>query len=197
MREKNQENNDAVRADELEIIDFLSSPDAFSDGTEKVEIIRTHAAIVFLGKTIVYKIKQPVKYDYMDFSTLEKRATICKKELEINRPNAPTLYLGLASITREKDKTLKLNGRGEVVEWAIKMRRFPEEDILHSIAENSKLDADLASKLGQHIANYHLRLSGEQNQEGAARIFEVIDALVKNLTDLSENFGCGQTDISV
>jgi aminoglycoside phosphotransferase family enzyme len=77
-----------------------------------------------------WKIKKPVKFRYMDFSTLDRREQVCRRELDINQPNAPQIYLGVVPVTREADGTLALGGEGEPVEWAVHMRRFPDDALL-------------------------------------------------------------------
>lgn len=130
-------------ASQQAVIDFLLSPAAFGDETAQVDVITTHGAKVFLGKHDVYKIKQAVKYDYMDFSTLDRRRAICEREFEINKPATPQIYRGVVAITRNAEGQFEIGGKGDPVEWAVHMNRFREEDSLESIAENGGLDAGL------------------------------------------------------
>ncbi|MEM9332594.1 MAG: kinase, partial [Pseudomonadota bacterium] len=114
--------------------DFLSSPAAFSDGTKKVDRVKTHGAAIFLGDRDVLKIKRAVDHGYMDFTTLQKREAACKREIELNQPIAPSIYKEAVRITQDDDGRLALNGPGEVVEWAVLMRRYPEADVLVNVA---------------------------------------------------------------
>ncbi len=176
-----------------EVISFLSSPAAFDDGTLAVKRIDTHASTVFLGKSIVYKIKRPVKYDYMDFSTLEKRKANCEHEFSLNKTMAPHLYLAVLAVTKEENNELLINGEGQPVEWAVKMRRFPEELVLKNIALENQFKKELCIDLGQNLASYHHSLNPIKVDDGALRIGDVIKELGHSLKPLEERFEGFQT----
>ncbi len=117
--------------------------------------VETHGARVFIGPTEAIKIKRPVAFAYMDFSTLDKRAAACSREMEINQLFAPDLYLGLVSITREADGRLVLNGAGAEVERGVRMRAFPADAALDHIAALGPLPPHLAVALGDMVAALH------------------------------------------
>ena len=167
---------------------FLSSPSAFDDGTVEVKTISTHASIVFLGRSLVFKIKRPVQYDYMDFSTPEKRKANCDNEFALNKAIAPSLYLSVCAITREENGNLKIDGEGEPIEWAVKMRRFPEEQVLKNLALKNNFQKAHAIELGQSIASYHNSLPPLKVHDGASRIDEVIKELDRSLKLLEKQF---------
>src|SRR5688572_23543854 len=85
--------------DQREVFAFLSDPGTYNLA-EPVQRIDTHGAVVFLAGADVYKVKRAVRFPFMDYSTLEKRQLACEAEVEINRPSAPTIYLGTKPITR-------------------------------------------------------------------------------------------------
>ncbi|NKB16241.1 MAG: hypothetical protein HC774_04160, partial [Sphingomonadales bacterium] len=120
--------------DQTDVIDFLLSPAAYTASRGGVARYETHGALVFAAGDDVYKIKRAVRFAYMDFSTIDRRERILRRELEVNRVLAPELYLEIIPVTREPDGRLALNGSGEPVEWALHMRRFRDEDLLSSIA---------------------------------------------------------------
>lgn len=114
------------------------------DTTAQVVRIDTHGAAVFLAGDKAYKIKRAVCFPFMDFSTLARREEACRAEIEINRPNAPDIYLGTVAITRDKTGKLALNGRGEPIEWAVAMRRFDVDMTFDNLARRNALtDHDL------------------------------------------------------
>lgn len=172
---------------------FLSSPSAFDDGTVEVKTISTHASIVFLGRSLVYKIKRPVQYDYMDFSTPEKRKANCDNEFALNKAIAPSLYLSVCAITLEENGDLKIDGEGEPIEWAVKMRRFPEEQVLKNLALKNNFQKAHAIELGQSIASYHNSLPPLKVHDGASRIDEVIKELNRSFTPLEDLYEGFQT----
>ena len=118
------------------------------------EIIETHAAKVFLIGDLAYKIKKPVNLGYLDFSTPEKRHSALEKEFERNRNYAPSLYLGVTGVRRKADGTLRLGGEGEVVEYALVMRRFPKDALLSG--KSTQVQGELAEALGRQIAQIHI-----------------------------------------
>src|SRR5688572_27606180 len=99
-----------ITEDQSEVVTFLNSPS--THGGAAVERIDTHASIVFLAGTRGLKLKRAVRYDYLDFSTLERRKAMCEAEAKINRRAAPALYRGVIPVTRQADGSLALGGPG-------------------------------------------------------------------------------------
>jgi uncharacterized protein len=120
-----------------------------------VKRIDTHAASVFLTTDRAIKVKRPVRFPFLDYSTVEKRKTACEAELAVNRPFAPAIYRRVVPITREADGRLAIDGKGETIEWAIEMRRFDENATLDHVAGRNELDAALADALGRTVSAAH------------------------------------------
>ena len=133
---------------------FLSDP-ATHGLTEPVKVIETHAALVFLAGPRAYKIKKPVRFPFMDLSTLARREAACRHELEVNAAYAPTLYHGVTAITREPGGELALGGNGPVVEWAVVMDRFDETATLDRLAAAGPLGNDVIDALGDALSQAH------------------------------------------
>ncbi|HKS61516.1 MAG TPA: DNA-binding protein, partial [Xanthobacteraceae bacterium] len=125
---------------------FALLGDPTTHGGAKVTRIDTHAASVFLAGERAYKVKRAVKFPFLDYSTVAKRKAACEAELEVNRPFAPQLYLGVVPVTREAGG-LALGGGGEPVEWAVEMRRFDETSTLDHLADRREVDVALAEVL--------------------------------------------------
>ena len=142
-------------SDHGEVVRYLSSGTAFGLAAGEVDVQETHGALVFLTPDEAWKIKKPVKFDYMDFSTLDRRETACRREVEINQPNAPQIYLGLAPVTREAGGGLALGGEGKPVEWAVHMRRFPDNALFTRVAADGRLTADVTDRLCAAILAAH------------------------------------------
>lgn len=138
-----------------EVDAFLGNAEAYGTVITQVGRVETHGAIVFLAGECAYKIKRNVRYSYLDFSTAELRRRACVRELEINRPHAPDLYLGVVAITRERDGRLAIDGSGTPVEWALHMRRFADDALLSRIAERRGVDVSLAREIADAIHAYH------------------------------------------
>ena len=128
------------------VIDFLGRPATY--GGAPVKRIDTHAATVFLAGDRALKIKRAVRFPFLDYSTLEKRQAACAAEIEVNRPYAPAIYRRVVAITRDKDGTLAIGGKGEPVEWAVEMRRFDETQTLDHLVEQGRSTARSPTRLG-------------------------------------------------
>jgi uncharacterized protein len=119
-----------------------------SQGTE-VELISTHASLIFLAGDRAFKLKRAVQYPYLDFSTPEKRFASCEAEVELNRRTAPHLYLGVRTITREVDGSLILGGTGPLVDAVVEMRRFGQDALFDTMARNGVLSPQLMTELAR------------------------------------------------
>jgi len=144
------------RNDQREVIDFLSDPNSYS-GVDRVERFETHGNLVFLAGSEAWKIKRAVRLAYMDFSTLEKRHAACSREVEINRRFGSDLYLGCVPIARSPAGALILGGNGDIVEWAVRMRRFDQSALLSVIADQAGVSRDLARALAEAAHQAHQR----------------------------------------
>src|SRR3989304_5946895 len=104
----------------------LLRPEAYPDAPSKVTLISTGISLVFLAGDFVYKVKKPVNVGYLDYSTPEKRQFYCHRELELNRRLCPSAYLSVVPITEENGR-IRMDGKWEVIDYAVKMRRLPQE----------------------------------------------------------------------
>ena len=138
-----------------QVFRFLADPETHGLA-EPVKRVDTANAAVFLAGPHVYKVKRAVKYPFMDLSSLENRRRACEAEVEVNRGNAPSLYLEALPIVREGG-SLKLGGKGEIVEWTTRMRRFDENATLDRLAEREGISDPLADRLALAIRAAHAR----------------------------------------
>lgn len=175
--------------DHAEIVRFLSDP--ATHGGAAVEVKRTHGAVVFLAGDSAYKIKRPVCYDYMDFSTLDARRDALQRELDLNRPAAGSIYHGLIPIT-QSGSGLTLGGEDDVAEWALHMRRFPAEAELVAIAEAGSFEPGLARDLGEVIARYHADAPVRQ-LDGPELVSDIIAQLADAFTAMSDQLDAAAT----
>jgi len=152
-----------------------------------VRRIDTHGAAVFLAGPDVYKIKRPVRYPYLDFSTLEKRRAACMAEVEINRRTAPEIYLGVVPITRDRGG-LHLDGPGEVVEWAVHMRRFDENATLDRVIERGPLDSHLVDALAAAIAASHRDAPVRDGTAATQALGQQLESSVQELAEPGSPF---------
>jgi len=141
---------------QADVIAYLSDPLTY-DGVDKVDRVDTHAAMVFLAGTRAYKLKRAVAYPFMDFSTLAKRRAACLHEIEVNRANAPQIYLNAVPVTCDAKGVLSIDGSGDVVDWVVRMARFDETRTLDRIAEKNPLAESLINALAHEMVQVHQR----------------------------------------
>lgn len=139
--------------DQAAIIAFLEDP--ATHGGAPTRRIDTHAAMVFLAGDDAYKVKRPVRYAYLDFSTLERRKAACDHEMEVNRAYAGEIYRGVVPITRDAAGGLAIDGDGVPVEWAVHMQRFDETATLDRAILAGPLPADVLDMLADRLAEAH------------------------------------------
>lgn len=162
-----------ARGDQSDVIAFLSSPEAH-DGAP-VEVVETHSACVFLSGEHAYKLKRQVRYDFLDFSTLDRRREACEAEVRLNRRTAPRIYLRAAPVTRDAAGRLAIDGGGDPVEWLVVMRRFDEDGLLDRLAARGALPLSLVPPLAGAVARMHADADIRPDHGGAAGMSWVVD----------------------
>ncbi|GMR06118.1 MAG: AAA family ATPase [Gammaproteobacteria bacterium] len=136
------------------LINALLNPSVYDHAVDKIELLQTHISWVILTGSYAYKIKKPVNFGFLDFSSLEKRRYYCEEELRLNRRFAPQLYLGVITITGSEELPA-INGTGAVLEYAVKMRQFPTGSLLINMINAGDLREIHMDWLAQNIASFH------------------------------------------
>jgi aminoglycoside phosphotransferase family enzyme/adenylate kinase family enzyme len=136
------------------LIQALLNPAAYPHPVTDIELIETHISWVLLTGQYAYKIKKNVQFDFLDFSTLDKRHFYCQEELRFNRRFAPDLYLQVVPITGSAEHP-HMNGSGEAIEYAVQMQQFDGSQLLSHIAERGELSAAIIDQLAALTANFH------------------------------------------
>lgn len=168
-------------SDQSNVIAFLKDR-LTSQGTQ-VELISTHASLIFLAGDRAFKLKRAVRYPYLDFSTPEKRFASCAAEVELNRRTASDLYLGVRTITREHDGSLIFGGTGPLVDAVVKMRRFEQDALFDTMARNGILTPQLMTELARQIAKLHQGAEVSFTHGGSAGIAAVLGINDRGLRD--------------
>jgi aminoglycoside phosphotransferase family enzyme/predicted kinase len=168
----------------------LSRPEAYKDA-ERVEVVQTHISVVFLAGDLVYKVKKPVDLGFIDYSTLERRRAFCHAEVELNRRLAPDVYLDVVPITSHRGR-LRMGGRSsEAVEWAVEMRRLPDDERLATLVARDAVPPGLIDDLGRRLAAFHraARRGPDVARWGALEV--VAGNCRDNVTDVRPLVGLG------
>ena len=141
------------------IVRWLRTSAAYPHLPERVDIVETHISVVFLAGDFVYKLKRPVRYDFLDFTTIENRELACRDESRLNRRLAPDIYLAAIPITRETDGSLRLGGAGAIVDWLVKMRRLPVDQTLEALVRRRELRPEHINRLANVLAKFYRSLT--------------------------------------
>jgi aminoglycoside phosphotransferase family enzyme len=139
-----------------QIVRALMTPVAYDEDAGMVELVQTHISYVFVTRKFVYKVKKAVDFGFLDFTTLEKRRFYCEKELELNRRLCGDMYLEVVPINKSKD-VIKIKGAGEIVEYAVKMKRMPQERMMNRLLDEKKIDKKLIDRIARIVADFHFK----------------------------------------
>lgn len=158
----------------------LLNPGAYSHACGEMVLIETHISWVILTGEFAYKLKKPVKFNFVDFSTLARREYFCREEVRCNRSFAPELYLGLGVVVETPDGVAMVRDPDEAVsplEWAVVMRQFDPEHGLDRLLSRGELTAAMLHDFGATLAARHAalpRLDGDA-AEVPRRIFGPVE----------------------
>jgi aminoglycoside phosphotransferase family enzyme/predicted kinase len=167
-----------------ELLQALQRPAAYGHPVDSVKLVETHISWVLLTGTYAYKLKKPVQFPFLDFSTLERRKKFCDEELRLNRRLAPQLYLEVVPIggAIENPKV----GQLPALEYAVKMRQFPPADELdRKLASGNVTAADLRT-FAETLADFHARLEPTPRGTRFGRAANIIKTALSNLRDLND-----------
>ena len=139
------------------LIEALQDPALYDHPVDGFQVLETHISQVILTGDYAYKIKKPMDFGFLDFSTLEKRRHFCEEELRLNRRLAAALYLDVIPITGTPEAP-QLNGSGEPFEYAIRMRQFRQDQLFDGLQERGELTPALLSELAEQAARFHDQL---------------------------------------
>lgn len=132
----------------------LMTADAYAHPVSRFQLLETHISWVILTGDWAYKLKKPVNFGFLDYSTLDRRKQFCLDELRLNRRLAPDIYVEVVALT-EEDGRLRFEGRGDVVEYAVKMREFPQESLYDRQLSQGQLTGAQMDRLGRFVARFH------------------------------------------
>jgi len=139
----------------VQLIKALQNPALYDYAIPEFRVIETHISWVILTGKFAYKIKKPVDFEVLNFSTLDKRHYCCEEEMRLSKLLAPDLYVEIIAITGSETQP-QINGKGDVIEYAIKMHEFPQTQIFTQVLARQQLTTALIDQLAKVIAEFHL-----------------------------------------
>ena len=150
--------------DKPSMIDDLLDPASLPDVTERVSLVQTHISLVFVADDFVYKVKKPVDFGFLDFTTLEKRRYYCFQEVRLNQRLAEDVYVGVLPIIHDGRQYRVGEGEGgKVVDYAVKMKKIPQDTLMKSLFSRGELCEEHLKKIAHVLAGFHL--SAERSPE--------------------------------
>lgn len=162
---------------------FLLRPDSYPDRPARVKQIETHLAWVFLTDRFAYKLKKPARYPYLDFSTVAAREFYCREELRLNRRLAADVYFDVLPLTAFGNGNLAIDGRGEIVDFVVWMRRLPQDQMLDGLLKDRRLEERHLKSLAEVLADFYRTFPcREVDEESYRRHYR--DAIAINLREL-------------
>ncbi|MCH4562552.1 AAA family ATPase [Halomonas sp. EGI 63088] len=148
-----------------ELIQALQAPHCYDHPVSDFTLHETHISWVLLTGEFAYKIKKPVDFGFLDFSTLERRRHFCEEEVRLNSRLAPELYLDVVPITGSPAAP-RLGGQGDAFEYAIRMHQFDTAQMLDALHDAGRLQASHLDELADQIADFHARLPATHDELG-------------------------------
>ncbi len=149
-----------------------------------LESIETHISLVILGLREVWKVKKPVDLGFLDFTTLERRHAACEAEVSLNRRLAPDTYLGVVPVRRAADGWYRFGGEGEVVDWAVHMKRLPDADRADVRLAAGTLQPAALRALAGRLAEFHESARCDPETSGFGKVEVVRKNAVENFAQV-------------
>jgi aminoglycoside phosphotransferase family enzyme/predicted kinase len=136
------------------LIESLKNPALYGSWCHRVSVIETHISFVILTGRYALKIKKAVSLGFLDFTTLAARHFYCHRELDLNKRVAPAIYLDVVPITGTAAEP-RIGGDGPAIEYAVRMREFPQDALLTRVLARGELRASDVDDLAATVATFH------------------------------------------
>ncbi len=162
------------------LIKALMQRETYAEPPGKIDLIQTHISYVILTDKYVYKIKKPVNFGFLDFTSLDKRRFYCQQEVDLNQRLSPDIYLEVVDVRKKRGHFL-YDGDGEVVDYAVKMKRLPDDKMMINLIKEGKVNAKTVDQIAEILARFH----GEAKSDSVVSSFGTLEAIKKNV---DENF---------
>lgn len=140
--------------DQKKFLEELKKPETYGEKPDSVKILQTHISYVALTGKYAYKIKKPVNFGFLDFSTIEKRKHFCYEELKLNKRLCPEIYEKVVTINKDQNQ-LKIDGKGEIIDYALKMKEFPQEKIVSFLLHKNNVNEETINKIVDKLVEFY------------------------------------------
>jgi aminoglycoside phosphotransferase family enzyme len=158
----------------------LLNPAIYPDGPDEIHLGETHISLLFFTGKHVYKLKKPMDFGFLNFTTLEKRKYFCEQEVKLNLRLSPEIYLGVVEVTDDGGK-ISLNGKGKVIEYVVWMRQIPEDLLMDKLLRKGEVTPEMIQRVSEKLVRFYSTADTNEIIKGFAK-----PGRVKQDTD--ENF---------
>lgn len=172
------------------LIAALCNPSFYEHETKSISVIETHISWVLITGTFAYKIKKPIKFSFVDFSSLEKRHFYCQEELRLNSRLAPEIYLGVVAITGTHQKP-SFNKSSRPIEYAVKMNQFSQNMLLSFLSTHSKLLQQHIDAMATQIAEFHMHIEKTDTKSNFGVPEDIRHWVTDNYNQIESNLESG------
>ncbi len=172
-----------------QFIEALLEPDIYPHPVSEVKLVQTHISFVLLAGDFVYKIKKPVDFGFLDFTSLEKRDHFCNEELRLNKRLCPDLYIETLTIACDDDR-FNLQGEGRVIDHCLKMHRMPEDRMMGNIIKAGELRREHLADIVNILVPFYKQADGGSNIYGFGNAEAVAVNVLENFDQTEDFIGC-------
>lgn len=163
-----------------EVVEALLSPRAYDEKVSGgIKLLHTHISYVFLTGRYAYKVKKPVNFGFLDFTTLDKRKFYCDEELRVNKRLAGDMYLEVVPINKSGNE-IAIKGSGDTLEYAVKMKELPQENIMVNLLEKNNVTRRHAEEIARMLADFHSKAATGDGVNAYGAIEQVAANWIQN-----------------
>jgi uncharacterized protein len=182
-----------AKANLPELIQQMLLPDFYPHPvTMPIESIQTHASVVLLTGDFAYKLKKPVNFGFLDYSTIANRQHFCEEEIRLNQRGAKELYLAALPISKQGDK-YQLGNDGEIVDYAVKMVQFPQSALLSNLFDSGQITTDDIVEMGQVVAQFHAEAQTSEYISSFGTVAKILQSIDDNYRQTEKYIDRSQT----
>ncbi len=137
------------------MIENLLNPSKYPDKPDNVKLVQTHISYVFISRNLVYKIKKPVNFGFLDFTSLEKRKYFCNREIILNSRLSPDIYIKTVPVLKTNNDYFYDGENGEIVDYAVVMKRIDEQFLVKNLLKQDKIKTNDFKVIAEHLFKFH------------------------------------------
>jgi aminoglycoside phosphotransferase family enzyme/predicted kinase len=171
-----------------QLLPFLLNPHSYPHRPRAVRLVQTHASFVFIAPPFVYKVKKPVNFGFLNFSTLEKRRHFCEREVALNRRLSPDMYLGVVPISAREGR-FTFGEADQVVEYAVQMRKLADGYFLDQLVERDEVVAGDLNRITIVLKQFYQAQQPTEEIEAWGRIDQLRISTDENFRQTREFIG--------